>query len=65
MIYLNLKVGYNVIRWPNRNMVTGEVTIIILSCPVRVFIILGDPAFEFSFKNKQKKTKRMVMGRLV
>ena len=46
-------------------MVTGEVTIIILSCPVRVSIILGDTAFEFSFKNKQKKTKRMVMGRLV
>ena len=50
-----------------RNMVTGEVTIIILSCPVRVSIILGDTAFEFSFKNKQtnKNTKRMVMGRLV
>ena len=50
-----------------RNMVTGEVTIIILSCPVRVSIILGDTAFVFSFKNKQtnKNTKRMVMGRLV
>lgn len=41
-----------------RNMVTAEVTIIILSCPVRVAIILGDTAFEFSFKNKQTKIQK-------